>query len=275
MSLANRTLFITGASRGIGLAIGLRAAADGANVVVAAKTTAPHPTLPGTIHTAAEAIERAGGRALAVSMDLRDERQVKAAVTAAVDRFGGVDILVNNASAIYLTGTLETPIRRFDLMHQVNARGTYLATQHCLPHLLRSANPHVLTISPPLNLNPRWFAPHVAYTMAKYGMSLCVLGMAEEFRAQGVSVNALWPRTAIDTAAISLIAGEETRRRKTRRVEIMADAAHHVLTRPSRERTGRFLLDDEVLAEAGVTDLTHYLQEGASEADLMPDFFLD
>ena len=275
MSLAGRTIFITGASRGIGLAIGLRAAADGANVVVAAKTTAPHPKLPGTIYTAAEAIERAGGRALAVAMDLREEDQVRAAVRAAVEHFGGIDVLVNNASAIYLTGTLETPIRRFDLMHQVNARGTYLATQHCLPLLLRSSNPHVLNIAPPLNLNPRWLAPHVAYTMAKYGMSLCVLGMAEEFREQGVAVNALWPRTAIDTAAISYIAGEETRRTKTRRVAIMADAAHAVLTRPSRECSGRFLIDDEVLAEAGVTDLSPYLQEGAREDDLMPDFFLD
>jgi citronellol/citronellal dehydrogenase len=275
MSLAGRTVFITGASRGIGLAIGLRAAADGANVVVAAKTTDPHPKLPGTIHTAAEAIVRAGGQSLAVAMDLREEPQVKAAVQAAVDRFGGIDVLVNNASAIYLTGTLDTPIRRFDLMHQVNARGTYLATQHCLPHLLRSANPHVLTISPPLNLNPRWFAPHVAYTLAKYGMSLCVLGMAEEFRDRGVAVNALWPRTAIDTAAITLIAGDEIRRRRTRKVEIMSDAAHLVLTRPSRTCTGRFLIDDEVLAEAGVTDLSRYLQDGAREEDLMADFFLD
>ncbi len=275
MTLAHRTLFITGASRGIGLAIGLRAAADGANVVVAAKTITPHPKLPGTIYTAAAAIEQAGGRALAVPMDLRDELQVKAAVKAAVDRFGGIDILVNNASAIYLTGTLDTPIRRFDLMHEVNTRGTFLATQHCVPFLLQAANPHVLNISPPLNLDPRWFAPHVAYTMAKYGMSLCVLGMAEEFRAQGVAVNALWPRTAIDTAAITLIAGEETRRRKTRRVAIMADAAHHVLTRPSRQLTGRFLIDDEVLAEAGVTDLAPYLQDGAREEDLMADFFLE
>jgi citronellol/citronellal dehydrogenase len=275
MTLANRTVFITGASRGIGLAVALRAAADGANVVVAAKTTEPHPKLPGTIYTAAAAVEEAGGQALAVPMDLRDESQVKAAVRAAVERFGGIDVLVNNASAIYLTGTLETPIRRFDLMHQVNARGTYLASQHCLPHLLRAANPHVLNIAPPLNLNPRWFAPHVAYTIAKYGMSLCVLGMAEEFRAQGVAVNALWPRTAIDTAAITLIAGEETRRRKTRKASIMADAAHYTLTRPSREYTGRFLIDDEVLAEAGVTDLSGYRQAGAQEEDLMPDFFLD
>ena len=275
MSLTGRTVFITGASRGIGLAIGLRAAADGANVVVTGKTVDPHPKLPGTIHTAATAIEQAGGRALAVAMDVREEPQVRAAVTAAVERFGGIDVLVNNASAIYLTGTLDTPIRRFDLMHGVNARGTFLATQHCLPHLVRSPNPHVLNISPPLNLNPRWFAPHVAYTMAKYGMSLCVLGMAEEFRAQGVAVNALWPRTAIDTAAISFIAGEETRQRRTRKPAVMADAAHAVLTRPSRECSGRFFIDDEVLAEAGVTDLSRYRPEGALDAELMPDFFLD
>ena len=275
MSLSAKTVFITGASRGIGLAIGLRAAADGANVVVTGKTTDPHPKLPGTIFSAAEAIEQAGGRALAVAMDVREELQVKAAVKAAVERFGGIDVLVNNASAIYLTGTLDTPIRRFDLMHQVNTRGTFLCTQQCLPHLLGAANPHVLNIAPPLNLNPRWFAPHVAYTMAKYGMSLCVLGMASEFRGQGVAVNALWPRTAIDTAAISFIAGEETRQRRTRKAGIMADAAHAVVTRPSRECSGRFFIDDEVLAEAGVTDLSRYLPDGASDADLMPDFFLD
>lgn len=274
MSLSGRTVFITGASRGIGLAIGLRAAADGANVVVTGKTSDPHPKLPGTIHTAAAAIAEAGGQALAVAMDLREEAQVKAAVRAAVERFGGIDVLVNNASAIYLTGTLATPIRRYDLMHQVNARGTFLATQHCLPHLLAAPNPHVLTISPPLNLDPRWFAPHVAYAIAKYGMSLCVLGMAEEFRDRGVAVNALWPRTAIDTAAITYIAGEETRRRRTRRVEIMRDAAMAIVTRPSRECTGRFFIDDDVLREAGITDLSRYLQEGAREDDLMPDFFL-
>ena len=275
MTLAGTTVFITGASRGIGLAIGLRAAADGANVVVTGKTVDPHPKLPGTIHTAATAIEQAGGRALAVAMDVREEPQVRAAIKAAVERFGGIDVLVNNASAIYLTGTLDTPIRRFDLMHGVNARGTFLCTQQCLPHLLAAANPHVLNIAPPLNLNPRWFAPHVAYTMAKYGMSLCVLGMAEELKAQGVAVNALWPRTAIDTAAISFIAGEETRQRRTRKAAIMADAAHAVLTRPSRECSGRFFIDDEVLAEAGVTDLSRYRPEGALEAELMPDFFLD
>jgi citronellol/citronellal dehydrogenase len=273
-TLFGKTVFITGASRGIGLAIGLRAAADGARVVVTGKTVEPHPKLPGTIHSAAEAIERAGGQALAVAMDLREETQVKAAVTAAVARFGGIDVLVNNASAIYLTGTLATPVRRFDLMHEVNARGTFLASQHCLPHLVQAANPHILNISPPLNLDPRWFAPHLAYTTAKYGMSLAVLGMAAEFRGAGVAVNALWPRTAIDTAAISYIAGEETRRRRTRRVEIVADAAHAILTRPSRDCTGHFFVDDEVLAAHGMTDLTRYLQDGADEADLMPDFFL-
>jgi citronellol/citronellal dehydrogenase len=275
MSLAGRTVFITGASRGIGLAIGRRAAADGARVVVTGKTVTPHPKLPGTIHTAAAEIERAGGRALAVPMDVREEPQVKAAVKAAVEHFGGIDVLVNNASAIYLTGTLETPIRRFDLMHQVNARGTFLATQHCLPHLLEAANPHVLAIAPPLNLHPRWFAPHLAYTMAKYGMSLCVLGMAEEFRGRGVAVNALWPRTAIDTAAISFIADDHTRQRRTRHPAIVADAFHAIVTRPSRECTGRFFIDDEVLAEAGVTDLARYLPDGATEAELMGDFFLD
>ena len=275
MSLSGKTLFITGASRGIGLAIALRAAADGANVVVTGKTTEPHPKLPGTIFTAAAAIEQAGGQALPIAMDVREEPLVKAAVKAAVARFGGIDVVVNNASAIYLTGTLATPIRRFDLMHQVNTRGTFLATQHCLPHLLQAANPHVLNIAPPLNLNPRWFAPHVAYTMAKYGMSLCVLGMAEEFRAEGVAVNALWPRTAIDTAAISLIAGDEVRQRRTRKASIMADAAHAILTRPSRDCTGHFFVDDEVLAEGGVTDLSPYLPDGAREDDLMADFFLD
>jgi citronellol/citronellal dehydrogenase len=274
MTLSGKTVFITGASRGIGLAIGLRAAADGANVVVTGKTVDPHPKLPGTIHTAADAIERAGGHALAVPMDLRDEADVRAAVKAAVARFGGIDVLVNNASAIYLTGTLETPIRRFDLMHQVNTRGTFLATQHCLPHLLRAANPHVLTIAPPPTLSAHWFARHLPYTVAKYGMSLCVVGMAEEFKDRGVAVNALWPRTAIDTAAITYIAGEETRRRRTRKVEIVSDAAHAIVTRPSRECTGRFFVDDEVLREAGVTDFTRYLQDGARADELMPDFFL-
>src|SRR5687767_862944 len=274
-SLKNKTLFITGASRGIGKAIGLRAARDGANVVIAAKTTDPHPRLPGTIHSAAEEMEQAGGRALAVAMDVRDEAQVEAAIAQAVEKFGGLDILVNNASAISLTGTLQTPMKRFDLMHQVNVRGTYLCTQKALPHLRRSANPHVLNLAPPLKstLQPRWFAPHVAYTMAKYGMSLCVLAMAEEFRADGIAVNALWPRTTIDTEAIRLIAGQDARRH-TRSPEIMADAAHIVLTKPSREFTGRFLVDDEVLREAGATDFSQYRQPGVSEDQLRPDFFV-
>jgi citronellol/citronellal dehydrogenase len=275
-TLANKTLFITGASRGIGKAIALRAARDGANIVVTGKTTEPHPKLPGTIHTAAEEIREAGGDALAVAMDVRDEAQVATAIAQAVDRFGGIDILVNNASAISLTPTLETPLKRFDLMHQVNTRGTFLCTQQAIPHLRRAANPHVLNLAPPLQstLNARWFAPHLAYTMAKYGMSLCVLGMAEEFKADGIAVNALWPRTAIDTEAIRLIAGEDTRRARTRKVEIMGDAAHVILTKPSRECTGRFFIDDEVLREAGVSNLTQYLQAGAREDDLMRDFFV-
>jgi citronellol/citronellal dehydrogenase len=273
--LKDKTLFITGASRGIGHAIAMRAAADGANVVIVAKTTEPHPKLPGTIFTAAADVEAAGGKALAVATDIRDEAQVDAAVAAAVERFGGIDILVNNASAISLTGTLDTPMKRFDLMHQINTRGTYLCTQKCVPHLAKSANPHVLTLSPPLHstLTPRWFAPHVAYTMAKYGMSLCVLGMAEEFRPLGIAVNALWPRTAIDTEAIRLIAGQGMRL-KTRSPEIMADAAHWILTQPSRRVTGRFFLDDELLRSAGVTDFSRYRQPGVSETDLMTDFFL-
>ena len=275
-SLHNKTIFITGASRGIGKAIGLRAAREGANVVVTGKTIAPHPKLPGTIFSASEEIERAGGRALPVAMDIRDEAQVDAAFAQAVERFGGIDVLVNNASAIALTGTLATPIKRFDLMHQVNTRGTFLCTQKVVPYLRRAINPHVLNLAPPLDstLSARWFAPHGASTMAKYGMSLCVLGMAEEFRTDGIAVNALWPRTAIDTEAINLVANEEVRRTRTRRVEIVADAAYIILTRPSRDYTGRFLIDDEVLREAGVADLSQYLQEGAREEDLMPDFFL-
>jgi citronellol/citronellal dehydrogenase len=275
-SLAGKTLFITGATRGIGKAIALRAASDGANVVVTGKTTEPHPKLPGTIYTAAQDIESAGGRSLAVSLDVRDESQVEAAMAQAAERFGGIDILVNNASAISLTGTLDTPMKRFDLMHQVNTRGTFLCTQKAVPWLRRAGNPHVLNLAPPLHstLDKRWFAPHLAYTMAKYGMSLCVLGMAEEFRADGIAVNALWPRTAIDTEAIRLIAGEEARQRRTRRVEIVADAAHAILTKPSREFTGRFLIDDEVVREAGVSDLSRYLQDGAKEEELMRDFFV-
>jgi citronellol/citronellal dehydrogenase len=275
MSLARRTLFITGASRGIGQAIALRAARDGANIVVAAKTTTPHPKLPGTIYTAAEEVERAGGRALALAVDIRDEAQVEAAVEQAATHFGGIDVLVNNASAISLTGTLATPMKRFDLMHQVNVRGTYLCSQKVVPHLRRGVNPHILNIAPPLEstLHARWFAPHAAYTMAKYGMTLCVLGMAEEFRRDGIAVNALWPRTAIDTEAIRLIAGDAARAR-TRNPAIMADAAYAILTRPSRECTGRFLIDEEVLREEGVTDLSQYQPAGMGANDLMPDFFV-
>jgi citronellol/citronellal dehydrogenase len=274
-TLAGKTVFITGASRGIGKAIALRAARDGANVVVAAKTTEPHPKLPGTIFSAAEEIAQAGGTALAVAVDIRDEAQVTSAVDQAVARFGGLDILVNNASAISLTGTLETPMKRFDLMHQVNVRGTYLCSQKAIPHLRRAANPHILNLAPPLKstLEARWFAPHVGYTMAKFGMTLCVLAMAEEFRQDGIAVNALWPRTAIDTEAIRLIAGEEARRR-TRTPEIVADAAHIILTKPSREFTGNFLIDDDVLRDAGVTDLSRYQPAGVAVEDLMRDFFV-
>jgi citronellol/citronellal dehydrogenase len=269
-TLAGKTLFITGASRGIGLAIALRAARDGANIVVAAKSNVPNPKLPGTIHTAAAEIEAAGGFALAVPCDIREESEVRAAVDAAVARFGGIDVLVNNASAISLTGTLETPMKRFDLMFGVNVRGTYLCSQACLPHLLRAGNPHILTLSPPLNLDPKWFGPHVAYTMAKYGMSQCVLGMAEEFRAQGVAVNALWPRTVIRTAALAMIPGVDPARCRT--PEIMADAAHAVLTTDSRARTGRFLIDEDVLREAGATDFTRYAVDPTRE--LLLDLFL-
>jgi citronellol/citronellal dehydrogenase len=275
MTLKDKTVFITGASRGIGKAIGLRAARDGANVVVAAKTREPHPKLPGTIYTAAAEIEQAGGRALPVAVDIRDEEQVASAVRATIERFGGIDVLVNNASAISMTGTLATPMKRFDLMHQVNVRGTYLCSQHVIPHLKRAANPHILNLAPPLTstLNARWFAPHLAYTMSKYGMSLCVLGMAEEFQPAGIAVNALWPRTAIDTEAIRFLAGQDARKR-TRSPDIVADAAHIILTRPSREFTGHFLIDDEVLREAGVTDLSRYQAEGITDDDLMPDFFI-
>lgn len=272
-SLQGKTLFITGASRGIGLAIALRAAKDGANIAIAAKTTEPHPKLAGTIYTAAEAIEKAGGRALPIVVDVREEAVVEAAVQKTVETFGSLDILVNNASAISLTGTLETPMKRYDLMHQINTRGTYLCSQKCLPHLLKAQNPHILNLSPPLSMEERWFSPHVAYTMAKFGMSMCVLGMAGEFRKKGVAVNALWPRTAIDTDAMNVITGPELRK-KCRKVEIMADAAHVILTRPSRDCTGNFFIDDEVLRGAGLTDLARYRHPGTAETDLIPDFFV-
>jgi citronellol/citronellal dehydrogenase len=276
MSLADKTLLITGGSRGIGLAIALRAARDGANVTIAAKTTVPHPKLPGTIFTAAEEIERAGGRALAVECDIRDEAAVRSAVEQTVHRFGGLDILVNNASAISLTGTLETPMKRFDLMMGVDVRGTFLCSQACLPHLLQAAraggNPHILTLSPPLNMDPKWFAPHVAYTIAKYGMSMCVLGMAEEFRSEGIAVNALWPRSVIATSAIVMIPGASGQVDGMRKPGIVADAAHAILVRDARTTTGRFFIDEEALAEAGVTDLSPYAVRPGTP--LLPDLFL-
>lgn len=271
--LQGKTLFISGGSRGIGLAIALRAAKDGANVVIAAKTAEPHPKLPGTIYTAAEEIEQAGGQALPVVCDIRSEEQVEAAVAAGVDNFGGIDICVNNASAISLQPTMRTSMRRFDLMHQVNTRGTFLVSKACVPHLTNADNPHILNLSPPLNMEEKWFAPHVAYTMAKFGMSLCVLGMAGEFREQGIAVNALWPRTAIATAAVQNLLGGDEIIKRSRKPEIMADAAHVVLTRPSREFTGNFCVDDEVLESAGVTDLTPYAVDPS--ADLVADFFVE
>ena len=270
-NLRGKTLFITGASRGIGLAIGLRAARDGANVVIAAKTEKAHPRLPGTIYTAAAEIEAAGGQALPLVVDIRFEDQVYQAVDRAVRHFGGIDILVNNASAISLTGTRETPMKRYDLMMGVNTRGTFLCSQACLPHLKQAANPHILTLSPPLDMRAKWFAPHLAYTMAKYGMSMCVLGMAEEFRAAGIGVNALWPRTIIATAALQVIPGAEAERGRT--PEIVADAAWQILTRDSRGTTANFFIDDEVLAAAGVTDLSRYVVSPGKP--LRADLFVD
>ena len=275
--LAGRTLFITGASRGIGLAIALRAARDGANVAILGKTVEPHPKLPGTIHDAAAAVEKAGGHALAVPCDVRDEQAVDAAVDATLARFGSLDVLINNASAISLTNTLDTPVRRYDLMMGVNARGTFVASRACLPHLIESAkagrNPHILTLSPPLNLDPKWFKPHVAYTTAKYGMSLAVLGMAEEFRPHGVAVNALWPRTVIATAAVAMIPGAQSQTARMRKPEIVADAAHAILARDARTCTGHFFIDEAVLREAGVTDFGRYAVVPGQP--LMTDLFLD
>jgi len=270
--LKGKTLFITGASRGIGKAIGLRAARDGANIVIAAKTAEPHPKLPGTIYTAAAEMEAARGKALACVVDIRFEDQIRQAVDQAVATFGGIDILVNNASAISLTGTLATTMKRFDRMHQVNVRGTFACSQACIPHLLRSANPHVLNISPPLNFEARWFAPHAAYTMAKFGMSLCVLGMAQEFREQGLAVNALWPRTIIATAAVMNLLGGEEAMKRCRKPEIMADAAHAILTRPSRKCTGNFFIDEEVLMAEGIKDFADYAVTPGGQ--LLPDLFL-
>jgi len=270
-TLKGKTLFITGASRGIGLAIGVRAARDGANVVIAAKTDAPNPKLPGTIHSAAEEITKAGGNALACVVDVRDENQIAAAILKTVDQFGGIDVLINNASAISLTGTLETPMKRFDLMHQINTRGTYACSQACIPHLLKAENPHILNISPPLAMQERWFAPHVAYTMAKFGMSMCVLGMAGEFRGR-IGVNALWPRTAIATSAVQNLLGGDAIMQRSRKPEIMADAAYAILTRDAKTTGGNFYLDDDVLRAEGVTDLDKYSVVPGSE--LLEDFFL-
>jgi len=270
-TLKGKTLFITGASRGIGKEIALRAARDGANVVLAAKTADANPKLPGTIHTAAREIEEAGGKALPLQVDIRFEEQIALAAAKAAETFGGIDILVNNASAISLTGTLETPMKRFDLMFGVNVRGTFAASQALLPYLLKGSNPHILNLSPPLSLDPKWFRNHCAYTMAKYGMSLCVLGMSEEFRGAGVAVNALWPKTVIATAAIALIPGVETR--YCRKPGIVADAAHAILARDSRSCTGNFFIDEEVLASEGVTDFSPYAVEPGSP--LLPDLFLD
>ena len=276
MTLAGKRIFITGGSRGIGLAIALRAAADGASVAIAAKTSEPNPKLPGTIHTAAAEIEAAGGKALAIQCDLRDELQIEAAVNQAADAFGGIDILVNNASAINLTRTDATPAKRFDLMFDVNVRGTFLASQAALPHLRKSAtdgrNPHILNLSPPLSMKPVWFKNHVAYTMAKYGMSMCVLGMAEEFKRDGIAVNALWPRTVIDTAALQMIPGIDALAGRT--PEILADAAYVIFNREATECTGNFFVDDELLASEGITDLEKYSVTPGTK-DFLLDFFLD
>ena len=272
MSLQGKTLFVTGASRGIGLAIALRAARDGANVVVAAKTAETHKHLPGTIYSAAEEIEKAGGQALPLIVDVREEASVMAAVEQAVQRFGGIDICVNNASAIQLTGTLATDMKRYDLMNQVNARGTYLTSKACIPHLKRSANPHVLMLSPPLDMTARWFAGHTAYSMAKFGMSLCVLGMAAEFKADGIAFNALWPRTGIATAAIKFALSGDEGMARCRTVEIMADAAHAIFEKPAREFTGNFLIDDSFLYAEGTRDFDKYRVDPTQP--LMPDFFV-
>ena len=269
-TLRGRTVFVTGASRGIGREIALRLARDGANVAIASKSAVANPKLPGTIHSVAAEVEAAGGRAIALRCDIRDEAQVQAAVAATVDAFGGIDVLVNNASAIWLRGTLDTPMKRFDLMHEVNARGTFLCTQACLPHLLRARNPHVLTLAPPPTLAPHWWAPHAAYTLAKMGMSFVTLGLAGEFASRGIAINALWPRTIIATDALNMIPGIEPAR--CRKPAIVADAAHAVLVRPARERTGAFLIDEDVLREAGVRDFEGYAVEPGQP--LLPDLFL-
>ncbi len=272
-ALAGRTLFITGSSRGIGKAIALAAARQGANVAVVAKTTEPHPKLPGTIYTAAEEVEAAGGKALPVAADIRFEDQVAAAMAETVETFGGLDVLVNNASAISLTGTLDTEMKRYDLMHSINTRGTFLCSKLAIPHLEQGRNPHILNLSPPLNMEARWFKNHVAYTMAKYGMSMCVLGMAAELAEKGIAVNALWPRTGIATAAVRNLLGGEEMIARCRKPEIMGDAAVAILQRPAAEFTGHFCIDDEVLRSEGVADLDRYSVTPGT-TDFMPDFFI-
>ena len=275
MSLKGKTLFISGGSRGIGLAIALRAARDGANVTIAAKTADPHPKLPGTIYSAAREIEQAGGKALPIVCDIRNEEQVVDAVRQTVDAFGGIDVCVNNASAIQLTATLATDMKRYDLMNGINTRGTFMVGRHCIPYLKHSKNPHILTLSPPLDMQAKWFAPHLAYSLAKFGMSLCTLGWSEELRKDGIAANSLWPRTTIATAAVRMLGGDSFLQ-KSRTAEIMADAAHHIVTRPSREFTGRFCVDEDVLREAGVTDFSKYAAvPGTPDSEMLPDFFLD
>ncbi len=275
MSLKGKTLFITGSSRGIGLAIALRAAKDGANIVIAAKTAEPHPKLEGTIYTAADEVRAAGGKALAMLVDIRFEEQIQSAMEAAKDTFGGIDILVNNASAINLSGTEHLDMKRYDLMHSVNTRGTFLCSKLAIPYLKEAKNPHVLNMSPPLNMEPRWFGTHVAYTMAKYGMSMCVLGMAEEFKRDGIAFNALWPRTAIATAAVKNLLGGDQMMKISRTTDIIADAAHIILNKPSRDCTANFFIDDEVLTEAGITDLKKYqVNPELDISELAPDFFV-
>jgi citronellol/citronellal dehydrogenase len=273
-SLAGRTLFISGGSRGIGLAIALRAARDGASVALIAKTAEPHPKLEGTVFTAAEQIEQAGGSALPIVGDIRDEQQVFAAVDQAVQRFGGIDVCVNNASAINLAGTEALEMKRYDLMQDINTRGTFVVSKACVPHLKQAPNPHVLTLSPPLNMDPKWFKGHVGYTIAKYGMSMCTIGMAEEFREDGIAFNALWPRTIIATAAVQNLLGGEEAMARSRRPELVADAAHAVVTRASRECTGNLFLAEDVLAEEGITDMAAY-SYGAQAAEPIPDLFVD
>jgi citronellol/citronellal dehydrogenase len=272
MSLANKVVFITGGSRGIGLEIGKRAARDGAKVVLAAKTAEPHPKLPGTIFTAAEEIIEAGGEALPLILDVRDEENVLRAVEETVSHFGGIDICVNNASAISLTKTPDTDMKRYDLMHQINGRGTYLVSKYCIPHLKKSSNPHILNLAPPLDMKAKWFGPHLAYTMAKFTMSMCVLGMAEELKADGIAVNGLWPRTAIATAAVKNVLGGEELMNISRKPEIMADAAYEIFIKDSKEFTGNFCIDDLVLHESGIKDFTKYAD--VSFDKLAPDFFV-